>query len=109
MIVSRYDGKLSPAAVEKANWILCFLEVLFNNTGVEYRETYQFRDHTLAEVSDVGSVHQQGFKQVVESGLEFSNYLFDAVGYKKGRVLDQAYLPYAAIPLFLKHLKSKKK
>ncbi len=48
-------------------------------------------------------------KQAVELSQEFSNCVFDAAGYKKGRALDQAYFPYAAIPLFLKYLKSKKK
>lgn len=88
-----------------------FLAVCLCPMGKEIADELQkfVDEHNQRTNTRAPSNDGQEFKQAVESGTELSNYLFDAVGYKRGRVLDQAYLPYAAIPLFLKYLKSKKK
>lgn len=43
-IVSRYDGKLSPAAFEKANWILWFLE--------QSEHSYVLREYNLKKLAE---------------------------------------------------------
>ncbi len=50
---------------------------------------------------------ERKLRQAFGLGQDLSHDVFDAAGYQRGRMMDQAYFPYTAIPLFLKYLKSK--
>lgn len=56
----------------------------------------------------LSAAQEQMLKQAYELGQDMSREFFDDVGYKRGRMMDQAYFPYTAIPLFLKYLKFQK-
>lgn len=43
-IESKYDGKLSPAAREKINWVLCFLMLS--------EHSYVLREHNLKKLAE---------------------------------------------------------